>query len=410
MKIAIIGAGISGLSCAYFINKDKTHDITVFEAESWIGGHTHTVNCDEFNIDTGFIVFNDRTYPNFQSLMDKLGVRYSNTEMSFSVRNDEWNLEYNGNNLNTLFADRKNLFNPKFYKLLNDILYFNKKVKTGNYNQNQTLGDFIKNEKFSQWFLYGYLLPMGSAIWSIGLNEVLNFPLEFFAKFFINHGLLDIKNRPQWFKIDGGSFKYIDPLIKEFKDKINTNTKILKVARNNNKIQIITENSCAEFDKVVFACHSNQALKLIDIPTQLELDILGDIKYSNNQVVLHHDTSLLPKRKLAHASWNYLINKNSYNYATLTYNMNILQGLKAKKTYCITLNNTNYINPEKIIAHYNYEHPIYSQKAVIAQERFEEISGHNNTYFCGAYWRNGFHEDGVFSALRVCNQLGIKIV
>lgn len=408
MKIAIIGSGISGLTAAYYTNMN--HDIQIFEAESWIGGHTHTIKVDGLNIDTGFIVFNDRTYPNFQKLMDKLGVKYRPTEMSFAVRNDNWSLEYNGNNLNSLFADRKNIFNPKFYKLLSDILKFNKIVKSGRYNPNYTLGQFIQENQFSEWFSHGYILPMGSAIWSMGIKEMLDFPLEFFAKFFINHGLLEITNRPQWFTIEGGSCQYIEPLTKNFKDKIFTNAKVEKVKRDNNKVQIIVNQETLEFDKVIFACHSDQALKLLESPSPLEQEIIGSIKYSNNEVILHNDVSLLPKRKLAHASWNYLITNKSNNQATLTYDMNILQGLKSPKTYCVTLNNTELINKSKILASYNYSHPIYSRESVKAQQRFNEVSGHNNTYYCGAYWKNGFHEDGVVSALRVCEQLGVKIV
>lgn len=408
MRVAIIGAGISGLTVAHYIN--DTHDITVFEAEPWIGGHTHTVNHDGFNIDTGFIVFNDRTYLNFRKLMNKLGVKYRPTQMSFSVRNDNWELEYNGNNLNSLFADRKNLFRPRFYKLLNDILRFNKKVKAGNYNKDQTLADFIQHDKFSKWFVHGYILPMGSAIWSMGIKDMLDFPLDFFAKFFINHGLLDISNRPQWFTIDGGSCNYITPLINRFAHKIYTNSKVHKITRNNNMIKVFVGDKWRQFDKVIFACHSDQSLQILDQPTALELDILGNIKYSSNEVILHHDATLLPKRKLAHASWNYLFSKNSDKHATVTYNMNILQGIESDKIYCVTLNSGELINQEKIIATYNYYHPIYSHECLIAQQRFNEISGYNNTYFCGAYWNNGFHEDGVLSALRVCQQLGVEVV
>lgn len=408
MKIAIIGSGIAGLTAAYYTNQH--HDIQVFEAESWIGGHTHTVKVDGLNIDTGFIVFNDRTYPQFQKLMDELGVKYRPTEMSFAVRNDHWDLEYNGNNLNSLFADRRNLINPKFYRLLSDILRFNKMVKSGSYDTDLSLGEFIQRNNFSKWFSHGYILPMGSAIWSMGISEMLEFPLEFFAKFFINHGLLEVVNRPQWFTIEGGSSQYIEPLTRDFNDKIRLNSRVKKVIRSTNGVEIHVDEEILTFDKVIFACHSDQALALLAEPTKLELDILGNIKYSDNEVVLHTDTSLLPKRKLARASWNYLISDNSDTQATLTYNMNILQGLQAHRIYCVTLNSTELINSNLIRARYNYSHPIYSRQAVAAQQRFAEISGHNNTYFCGAYWKNGFHEDGVVSALRVCQQLGVKIV
>lgn len=407
MKIAIIGSGISGLTAAYHLN--KSHNITVFEAEQWIGGHTHTVHYHGLNIDTGFIVFNNRTYPNFQQMLDSLGVKYNPTEMSFSVRNDNWGLEYNGNSLNSLFADRKNFLKPKFYRLIFDILKFNKLVKNGKFSAEETLGEFIKLNKFSQWFTDGYILPMGSAIWSMGTTEMLDFPLQFFANFFINHGLLEIINRPQWYTIEGGSSQYIEPLTKHFKDKIKLNSPVESVLRQNNQVILKVNSQEFVFDKVVFACHSNQALELLNNPTKDESDILSKIEYSNNEVILHTDISVLPKRSLAHASWNYLITSNSNSQATVTYNMNILQGLKASQTYCVTLNSTNIINPDKILAKYNYAHPVYSIPMIKAQENRYKISGQNNTYFCGAYWHNGFHEDGVVSALKVCRELGAKI-
>lgn len=409
MRIAIIGSGISGLSAAYFLHKE--HDIEVFEAESWIGGHTHTIDVDGLAVDTGFIVFNDRTYPNFQGLMDKLGVSYRPTEMSFAVRNDNWDLEYNGNNLNTLFADRRNFLRPKFYRLIKDILRFNKMAKLGNYDPSLNLGAFLQQNKFSHWFSEGYLLPMGAAIWSMGIDEMLDFPLEFFVKFFSNHGLLDINNRPQWYTISGGSRSYIPKLSAGFADKIQTNNPVKQVRRLESEVELVfADNSSRRFDQVVFACHSDQALNLLATPTELEQRILGAIKYSNNNVVVHTDFSLLPKRKLAYASWNYLTTKNSSQQATLTYNMNILQGLESKQTYCVTLNSKELVEQSKILAEFNYAHPVYSQQAVIAQARWSEISGINRTHFCGAYWANGFHEDGVVSALKVCRSLGIKNV
>ncbi len=407
MKIAIIGSGISGLISAYHLN--KSHDIEVFETESWVGGHTHTVKYDGLNIDTGFIVFNNRTYPNFKHMLDALGVKYSPTEMSFSVRNDQYNLEYNGNNLNSLFSDRKNLFNPKFYRLLTDIMRFNKLVKNGKFDKNMTLGQFIQTKNFSDWFVDGYILPIGSAIWSMGTKEMLSFPLQFFAKFFINHGLLDIFNRPQWYTIDGGSNQYIPYLKKSFLDKIHLNSRVQGVYRHDNKVIVTVNSQELLFDKVVLACHSDQAMELIKNPTQNELAVLSKIKYSDNEVVLHTDTSLLPKYKLSYASWNYLVGGNSSKQATVTYNMNILQRFSTHKIYCVTLNSTHLINPNKILAKFNYAHPVYSINMIKAQEQVSLISGHNNTHFCGAYWHNGFHEDGVVSALRVCREFGVKI-
>jgi predicted NAD/FAD-binding protein len=339
--------------------------------------------------------------------MDKLGVAYRPTEMSFAVRNDSWALEYNGNNLNTLFADRKNLLRPKFYSMILDILRFNKQLKSGNYNRELSLGAFLAENNFGEWFSNGYLLPMCSAIWSMGILETLDFPLEFFVKFFINHGLLDISNRPQWYTIEGGSRNYIAKLTAGFESKIKLNHGVKLVKRSVDGVELIfMDNSTAKFDQVVFACHSDQALEMLCDPTTSEKDILGMIKYSSNEVVVHTDISLLPKRKLAYASWNYLVSKNSFTQATLTYNMNILQGLISDKTYCVTLNSSELIDKSCILAEFNYTHPVYSKNALTAQARWKEISGVNNTHYCGAYWANGFHEDGVVSALKVCENLG----
>lgn len=406
-KIAIIGSGISGLTCGYLLS--PYHDIDVYEANDYLGGHTHTVDVDGLAIDTGFIVFNDRTYPYFQRLLKRLNVTYRPTEMSFSVRNDSWGLEYNGNNINSLFADRRNLLNPKFYHLIYDILRFNRLAKMVTYDNHMSLGEFLANHNFGKWFKDGYLLPMGSAIWSMGINEMLEFPLHLFVNFFNNHGLLDVNNRPQWYTIVGGSRNYIEPLIAGFKDRIFLNSPVIKVLRSQDNTTIVTsDHKVREYDEVIFACHSDQALSLIVNPSQVEKEVLAAIEYSANDVVLHTDISLLPKRKLAHASWNYLLNSKSERNATLTYNMNILQGLSTAKTYCVTLNDSERINPNKILARFSYAHPVYTNAAIRAQENWTNISGVDRLHFCGAYWANGFHEDGVKSAVAVCKKLGVS--
>jgi predicted NAD/FAD-binding protein len=406
-KIAIIGSGISGLTCGYLLHQD--FDIEIFEANNYIGGHTSTIEVDELAIDTGFIVFNDRTYPNFQKILDRLGVDYRPTEMSFSVRNDQWGLEYNGNNLNSLFAYRKNIINPKFIKLIYDILKFNRLAKKNIVNRNETLKEFIDKHNFGRWFIGGYILPMGSAIWSMGIKEMLDFPFAFFARFFNNHGLLDVNNRPQWYTICGGSQNYIPKLTSGFSDKIHLNAEVKQIIRNEQDVELIfTDGTKKSFHEVICACHSDQALRILAKPTAAEAKILGAVKYSKNEVVLHSDESLLPRRKLAHASWNYLITRHSDKQATLTYNMNILQGLKSDKIYCVTLNSNEMIAKEKIIAKFNYEHPIYTEEAVIAQQGWAKISGVERIHYCGAYWANGFHEDGVKSAIQVCENLGVE--
>jgi predicted NAD/FAD-binding protein len=406
-KIAVIGSGISGLTCGYILNQD--YQVDIFEANDYIGGHTHTVMVDKLAIDTGFIVFNDRTYPNFRAMLDRLGVAYSPTEMSFSVRNDNWDLEYNGNSINSLFADRKNLIRPKFARLIYDIIKFNRLAKLIPSYSVETLGEFLIQHKFGKWFVDGYLLPMGSAIWSMGIKEMLNFPLAFFARFFDNHGLLDIANRPQWFTVSGGSANYISKLITPFKNNIYLNAPVSKIIRHAQSVELLFANGeSRHYAQVICACHSDQALSLLDNPTAMEQQVLGAIKYSENEVVLHTDTSLLPRRKLAHASWNYLITNNSNQKSTLTYNMNILQGLDTKQTYCVTLNSSNLIDESKICQKFNYHHPVFSSAARLAQQQWQDISGVDRIHFCGAYWHNGFHEDGVNSAIRVCQQLGVN--
>lgn len=421
-NIAIIGSGISGLTCAYLLN--KKHNVTVFEKNDYIGGHTATKdivsNEKKYAIDTGFIVCNNKTYPNFLKLLKQLNVDLQPTEMSFSVFNKQTNLEYNGHTLNSLFAQRRNIFSVKFWKLIKEIVNFNKSCKAlyaeNNINQTDTLGDYLRENKFSEFFKQNYILPMGAAIWSTSLREMEAFPLHFFIRFFHNHGLLNITNRPQWYVIPGGSREYIKPLVVSLTNPVELNTHIKHIKRHKDNIEIVFDNNTSKtFDEVVLACHSDQALALLETPTQTETDILGDIPYSKNEVVLHTDTNLLPKRKLAWASWNYLLDNTSINQqltnpSCVTYNMNILQNLTTTgETFCVTLNQTEKINPTHIIDSYTYHHPVFNQKSLHAQQRRDEICGQNNTYFAGAYWRNGFHEDGVYSALVVAKRFGIDL-
>ncbi|WP_028580167.1 NAD(P)/FAD-dependent oxidoreductase [Desulfogranum japonicum] len=405
-KIAIIGSGISGLSCAYTLASQ--HDITVYEAAGYIGGHTHTVQVDKggeiTDVDTGFIVFNDRTYPHFIGLMEKLGVEYQPTEMSFSVRNDAADLEYNGNNLNSLFAQRRNVIRPAFIRMVADIVRFNKEVlAAAAKGEMQTIGEFLATNRYSTLFRENYLLPMVSAIWSMGLESCMDFPLDFFVRFFDNHGLLNITNRPQWYTIVGGSSSYIKPLTASFQDRIRLNSPVLRVERNENKVSVVTDRGSEEFDQVVFACHGPQALSLLSQPTQDEQNVLQEFTTSENTVILHTDISFLPKRRLAWASWNYNMVDAAQEQSTLTYHMNILQRLDTRHNYLVTLN--QHVPEQHILGTYTYSHPVYTQGAIQAQQQWDRISGKNRTHFCGAYWFNGFHEDGVRSGLRVAAAL-----
>lgn len=412
MKIAIIGSGIAGLTSAYLLN--RRHDITVFEASDWIGGHTHTVDVEvkgqRYAVDTGFIVFNDWTYPNFIRLLSQLGVGFKDTEMSFSVSDPLSGVEYNGHNLNTLFAQRSNLVSPKFIGMVRDILRFNREALNDLNNQridaDMTLGDYLKANGYSERFIQHYIVPMGAAIWSMSLNDMLGFPLQFFVRFFKNHGLLSVSDRPQWCVIEGGSSSYVAPLTESFKQHIRLNCAVNRVERDGDSVTVHSAAGSERFDKVVFACHSDQALALLAAPTPTEQAILGALPYADNDVVLHTDTRLLPKRPLAWASWNYRLGGPVDQPAAVTYDMNILQGIQSDTTFCVSLNQTAVIDPSKILARYTYAHPQYSLAGMAAQARWEELLGANHSYFCGAYWANGFHEDGVVSALRVAREFG----
>ncbi len=414
MKIAIIGSGISGLTSAYLLN--RSHEITLFEASDWIGGHTHTVqvtvNGQRHAVDTGFIVFNDWTYPHFIRLLGELGVRFKPTEMSFSVRDPDSGLEYNGNTLNSLFSQRSNLLSPGFWGMLRDILRFNREAQRDLAEQriaeHTTLGDYLRSNGYGKRFTEHYIVPMGAAIWSMSLDDMLNFPLQLFVRFFKNHGLLSVSNRPQWQVIEGGSSAYIAPLTASFSERIRLNCPVHRVERDEHGVTVHSKAGIERYDKVIFACHSDQALQLLAKPSSVEQSILGALTYAENDVVLHTDTRLLPDRKLTWASWNFRLGARGQQ-AAVTYNMNILQGLQSDATLCVSLNQRAQIDPLKVLAQYTYAHPQYSLAAVAAQARWEELDGAQHTWYCGAYWANGFHEDGVVSALRVARSLGERL-
>ena len=415
MKIAIIGSGISGLTSAYLLNRN--HDITVFEANDYIGGHTHTHNIKikdkEYAVDTGFIVYNERTYPNFIKLLDTLGVERQLSTMGFSVKSASEDYEYAGESLNSLFAKRSNIFRLGFLRMLYEMYRFGKKSdSTGlGLDVSITLGTYLRSENYSNEFINYFIIPMGAAIWSTPANKVLDMPAYFFIKFFYNHGMLEIINRPKWWVIKDGSSAYIKKIIKGFESKINLSSPIKTVSRLDNGIEIETANSKKPlmFDAVVFATHSDQALGMLKDPTEKEKDILSSIPYQKNEVLLHTDSSVLPKRKLAWASWNYQLDSNPESPVVLTYNMNILQSLDCDETFCVTLNDHQSLDKSKVLKKIIYQHPLFTVKGIEAQKRKLEISGVNNTYYCGAYWHNGFHEDGVVSALEVCKHFGEQI-
>ncbi|MEO4047526.1 FAD-dependent oxidoreductase [Pseudomonas sp. CAU 1711] len=415
MKIAIVGGGIAGLTSAYLLA--RRHEIQLFEAGPRIGGHTHTVDVEvqgrSYAIDTGFIVFNDWTYPNFIRLMDRLGVASKPTEMSFSVSDPRSGVEYNGNNLNSLFAQRGNLLRPAFWGMLRDILRFNREALSDLAEQriaaDLTLGAYLERGGYGRRFVEHYIVPMGAAIWSMSPSDMLDFPLRFFVRFFKNHGLLSVNDRPQWRVIAGGSRSYLGPLSAGFAERIRLNCPVQRVERSNQGVRVHSPAGAERFDKVVFACHSDQALAMLAAPSAAERAILGALRYADNEVVLHSDTRLLPRRRLAWASWNYRLGGPRAQPAAVTYNMNILQGIRSRTTFCVSLNQTAAIDPARILGRFSYAHPQYSLDGIEAQARWDELCGAQHSYYCGAYWANGFHEDGVVSALRVARAFGEQL-
>ncbi|MEJ2385278.1 MAG: FAD-dependent oxidoreductase [Xanthomonadales bacterium] len=407
MKIAIIGTGIAGNYAAWRLARE--HDITVYEARDRIGGHTNTIEVEDdgnrLAIDTGFIVFNDVTYPNFLALLDELGVASQPSDMSFSVTGGRRELEYNGSSLNKLFAQRRNLLRPSFYRMLADILRFNREAPAllEQPGSSQTLSEYLEHNGYSQHFVEHYILPMGSAIWSATAERMRAMPARFFVRFFQNHGLLNINDRPQWRVIRGGSARYVEKLVAGHRDRIRLGAAVREIRRGPGGVEVRADGCAPErYDRVFLACHSDEALAMLADPTPAEREVLGAIPYQRNEAVLHTDTSLMPRRRRAWAAWNYNIPRDPAaldGKVTLTYNMNILQSLVADRQYCVTLNNTAAIDPDRVIRVIGYEHPVFTERAVAAQDRHREINGTGHTYYCGAYWRYGFHEDGVVSAL-----------
>ncbi len=413
MKIAIIGSGISGLTLAYYLN--KKYNVTLFEKEDRIGGHTHThtlkINQDIIKVDSGFIVFNKKTYPNFIKLLKELKVLYQPSSMSFSVQSTLNRLEYAGNNLKTLFAQKKNLLNIYFWRLLWEILKFNKLAKKilqkPELIENLTIQEFVNKHNFSEYFLDNYLLPMSSAIWSSSYKDIKNFSLLFFLNFLNNHGMININDRPQWLTIKNGSETYVQKIVSQLKGKIKLNSSISNVYRNNGKCIIEINKKKLKFDFVFFACHADQALKLIKNPNLLEKNILRSFKYSSNKAVLHQDTNLMPKNKSIWSAWNYIIKNKTTSKASVTYNMNILQSITSKHDLLVSLNSDHDINPKAILKSMIYTHPKFNLNTYLNQKK-QHLICKNGFAFSGAYWGNGFHEDGVVSALNAIKYSGIN--
>ncbi|MDF1836306.1 MAG: FAD-dependent oxidoreductase, partial [Planctomycetota bacterium] len=409
MKIAVVGSGISGLVAARELHGQ--HDVTVFEAGSYIGGHTNTLQVKEgdrsLSVDTGFIVFNRKTYPNFCGLLAELGVEGQPSQMSFSVRCDATDLEYNGTSLNGLFAQRRNLWNPRFWRMASEIKRFYREAPEALDNgEATTLGQFLGEGGYSSMFIEQHLVPMGAAIWSARAEVIMQFPLKFLVQFFHNHGFLQLKGRPQWLVVQGGSKSYIPPLVEPFRDRIQLNTPVTAVRREGSQVLVRTASGEQHrFDRVVLACHADQSLRMVEDGSPLERELLSAFPYQKNHATLHTDASVMPRNRRAWASWNYHVLPSGSDLPVVTYWMNELQGLESKTDYFVTLNRSEEVRADKVIEQIVYHHPVYSETAVQAQRRHGEIDGHNGLHFCGAYWGFGFHEDGVRSGLRVAERV-----
>ena len=415
MKIAIIGAGIAGNVVARGLH--PRHDITVLEAGNHVGGHSHTHHVEvggaAFAVDTGFIVYNDATYPRFSRLLAELGVATQASAMSFSVRNETTGLEYNGTSINTLFAQRRNLLRLRFHRMWRDILRFNRHAPAlldTQLHHDVTLGDYVREHKYSREFVDDYLLPMASAIWSAAPVDIGAMPARFLIGFFRNHGMLSVNDRPQWRTVSGGSEKYVERLVAPFRSRIHLRSPVAGVRRSNGRVLLRMRNGeRQQYDRVFFACHADQALALLEDASVAERSILGAIPFQENEVVLHTDTRLLPQRRLAWAAWNYHVTREPAERVCVTYNMNILQALAAPQTLCVTLNRSAAIDPVKVIRRVTYHHPLFTGDAVAAQARLRQINGVNRSYYCGAYWRYGFHEDGVVSAEQALESFSTEV-
>ena len=414
MKIAVVGSGISGLLAARLLADE--HGVHVFEANEYAGGHTNTVTFEAFGgryaADTGFMVFNERTYPHFVRLLQMLDVPARNSDMSFSVRCDRTGLEYQGSTLNGLFAQRRNLVRPSFYRMLLDVLRFNRRsleLLQGDDDELE-LGQYLERNRYSREFIDHYLIPMGAAIWSAPPERFRQFPARFIVNFFNNHGLLTVRGHPIWKTVEGGAVRYVEALAKPFADRIRLNCPVVSVRRYPDRVAVTCRQGDPEdFDAVVLAAHSDQTLAMLADASEAERSILGAIPYQRNETVLHTDPTLLPRRRRAWASWNYRIPEDEGQPVVLTYNLNRLQGHVSPDPICITLNATRWIDESKILRRIEYHHPVYSRETLAAQKRFDEINGKNRTYFCGAYWGHGFHEDGVNSALAVGRCFGKRL-
>ena len=409
LSVAVVGSGIAGLTVAAELNAQ--HRVTVYEAAGWAGGHSHTVEVDDggrpLAVDTGFIVCNDWTYPHFLAMLRRLGVATQPSSMSFSLQHEAAGLEYNGTSLDTLFAQRRNLLSPSFLRMIADILRFNREAPRflAGGDERTTLGDWLAAERYGAPFVTHYVVPMGRAIWSAEERALLGFPARFFIDFFRRHGFLSVNDRPQWRAVRGGSREYVRALTAPFVSRIRLGTPVESVRRLPGEVVVRTRRGELErHHAVVLACHADTALALLADASEAEREILGSFPYQSNAVLLHTDTRLLPRAPRARAAWNYHLRAAPHAGCAITYDMNVLQSLATRRRYLLSLNLADRIDPAQLLAEFEYAHPVYTPAGVAAQRRHGEVSGVRRTFYCGAYWRYGFHEDGVVSGLAALAQ------
>ena len=414
MRIAIIGTGISGLTAAHLLH--PTHDITVFEAGDHVGGHTNTiaVHADDgtWDIDTGFIVFNDRNYPRFEALLDELGVARQPTNMSFSVSAEHEDFEYSSFGPRGLLAQPSNLARPRFLRMVGEYVRFNRAARRllATPQDDRSLGAFLEDEGFSTWFIDRLLLPQAAAVWSADPEHMWTLPASFLVPFFATHGMLSLTGRPAWSTVTGGAARYVEALTAPFAHRVRTRAPVVAVTRHPTHVEVVPSGGPAEeFDEVVLAAHADDALAVLTDPTPAEVEVLGTFAYQPNEAVLHTDRSLLPRRHAAWAAWNYHLPPEPRGRCAVTYYMNHLQALPADRPYCVTLNRTAAIDPEQILRVVPYTHPVYTADSMAAQARHAEVSGVDRTHYCGAYWGWGFHEDGVVSAHRAVERMRERV-
>lgn len=415
MRIAVIGSGIAGLASAWLLA--RKHEVVLFEAGGYLGGHTHTHDITlegrNFRVDTGFIVHNPANYPLLTRMFDELGVRTKPTTMSFSVHGDPENgrdaLEYNATSLNSLFCQRRNLASPRFWGMLRDLRRFYRTAPAllEVNAPGPLLGDYLDSNGFGAMFRDHHLVPMASALWSSPSAQVLSFPARYLVQFMANHHMLQVSGRPEWRVVEGGSAAYVNAMTARWRVDTRLNTPVLAVRRDAEGVEVHTLHGSERFDQLVMACHSDHALSLLVDVDSREREILGAIPYQANDVVLHTDASLLPRNPKAWAAWNAHVPNDPSDACTVSYCMNLLQGIDAPQPLVVTLNRTDAIDPAQVLRRMNYAHPVYTHASVAAQARKLEIQGQRNTWFAGAYWGWGFHEDGMRSAVEVARGLGV---